>query len=80
MLVKSSTCRSRSPCQLATSSSRAEGAVEGHVELSQSRDDVLSDIGISRDDITYAFRSGGSRQANGKHGRTATGELQVVDG
>ena len=28
-------------------------------ELSQSRDDMLRDIGISRDDITYAFRSGG---------------------
>ena len=26
-------------------------------ELSESRDDMLSDIGISRDDITYAFRS-----------------------
>jgi uncharacterized protein YjiS (DUF1127 family) len=26
-------------------------------ELSRSRDDMLSDIGISRDDIAYAFRS-----------------------
>jgi uncharacterized protein YjiS (DUF1127 family) len=28
-------------------------------ELSQSRDDMLSDIGISRDDITYAFHNRG---------------------
>jgi uncharacterized protein YjiS (DUF1127 family) len=28
-------------------------------ELSLSRDDMLNDIGISRDDITYAFRSRG---------------------
>ena len=28
-------------------------------ELSQSRDEMLRDIGISRDDITYAFRSSG---------------------
>ena len=28
-------------------------------ELSRSRDDMLSDIGISRDDIAYAFRSRG---------------------
>ena len=28
-------------------------------ELSQSRDDMLSDIGISRDDITYALHNRG---------------------
>jgi uncharacterized protein YjiS (DUF1127 family) len=28
-------------------------------ELSRSKDDMLSDIGISRDDITYAFHSRG---------------------
>ena len=28
-------------------------------ELSQSRDDILGDIGISRDDIEHAFRSHG---------------------
>jgi uncharacterized protein YjiS (DUF1127 family) len=40
---------------------RAERKAQLNVtdELSQSRDDVLSDIGISRDDIAYAFRSRG---------------------
>ena len=33
-------------------------------ELSQSRDDMLRDIGISRDDILSAFRSEEGRQAN----------------
>jgi len=32
-------------------------------ELSESRDDMLSDIGISRDDITYAFQSRGKSDA-----------------
>ena len=40
---------------------RAEQKAQLNVtdELSQSRDDMLSDIGIARDDITYAFRSRG---------------------
>jgi uncharacterized protein YjiS (DUF1127 family) len=33
-------------------------------ELSQSKDDMLSDIGISRDDITYAFHSRGRPPAS----------------
>ena len=33
-------------------------------ELSESRDDMLSDIGVSRDDITYAFHSRGSSLAS----------------
>ena len=33
-------------------------------ELSESRDDMLSDIGISRDDITYAFHSRGRSSAS----------------
>jgi len=40
-------------------------------ELSQSRDEVLSDMGISRDDIEYAFRSSRSASVElpyGHHG------------
>jgi uncharacterized protein YjiS (DUF1127 family) len=33
-------------------------------ELSQSRDDMLRDIGISRDDILSAFRSEAVREAD----------------
>jgi uncharacterized protein YjiS (DUF1127 family) len=40
-------------------------------ELSQSRDEMLRDMGISRDDIEYAFRSPRSASADlpyGHHG------------
>ena len=40
-------------------------------ELNQSTDDMLSDIGISRDDIAYAFRSprsGSFDMPYGRHG------------
>ena len=33
-------------------------------ELSESRDDMLSDIGLSRDDITHAFHSRGRSSAS----------------
>jgi hypothetical protein len=40
---------------------RAERKAQLNVtdELSQSQDDMLTDIGIARDDLTHAFRSGG---------------------